>query len=111
MSQAAGGLSSDPRGRMGQGNRDSAVQRAGDAAVARQQVAQWNNSERQHLLADAYIGAPLRLSRQPDLCLPHRWNTHVNDLTKLVYGQKTQVELETARFLNASPQYLVCNAT
>jgi hypothetical protein len=37
---------------------------------AEQRAAQWNNPSRKILLADAYIGAPLRLSRQPDLCLP-----------------------------------------
>ncbi len=67
----------------------------------------WNNPDRQKSLADGYIGAPPRLCQQPDLCLPHRWNTGTDDLSKLVYGQKTQVEIETARFLNSNPAYLV----
>ena len=87
--------SQNARSRMQQGNAD-------------QQAAHWNNTERRILLADSYIGAPRRLCRQPDLCLPHRWNTSVDELSKLVYGQKLQVEIETARFLNANPAYLVC---
>jgi len=74
---------------------------------AEQHAAHWNNPERRMLLVDSYIGAPRRLSRQPELCLPHRWNTQVDELSKLVYGQKAQVEIETARFLNENPAYLV----
>lgn len=98
MSQSA----ANPRSRMQAGN---AAHRDGGAAAPI--APHWNNPDRQHLLADAYIGAPLRLSRQPDLCVGYRWNTDVDDLTKLIYGQKVHVEEETARFLNASPAYLV----
>jgi hypothetical protein len=69
---------------------------------------QWNNPERKMLLVDAYIGAPLRLSRQPDLCCAgHTWNTSVDELSKMIYGQKVHVDTETARFLNSNPAYMV----
>ena len=85
---------------------DSARGRMQQANAEQRAAALWT-PPRKLLLADSFIGAPARLSRQPDLCLPHRWLITVDDLTKLVYGQRTQVEIETARFLNENRAYLV----
>ena len=94
---------------MSQGAGDSARRRQQqDNAVQRAPPTTWNSLERKMLLVDAYLGAPLRLSRQPSLCGPgHTWNTSVDHLSKLMYGQKLHVENETARFLNSNPAYMV----
>lgn len=87
------------RGRQGAAN---ASQNAAAAAV------HWSDVRRVTMLLNAYIQAPSRLSQAPGLADMHQiWDPAVDDLTKLVYGYKSAVEKETARFLNTSAEYLL----
>jgi hypothetical protein len=108
-------------------SRPAARSRQGQAN-AEQRAVPWSDSRRCHLLLDAFISAPLRLSQQLDLSqsLGFNWNpdkyfciclfielyvifTHlaqINSLSKLKYGHMIKVEKETARSLNESVEYM-----
>ncbi len=87
-------------------SRNSARGRQGDANAAAAAV-HWNDVRRVTMLLDAYIQAPNRLCQMPELSgTQQAWDPTINDLSKLIYGQKIAVERETARFLNATPAYM-----
>jgi hypothetical protein len=91
----------------GSSSRSSARGRQG-AANAAASVAHWNDERRVTMLLDSYIQAPVRLSQMPELNgTQQAWPPSINELSKLIYGQKITVERETARFLNATPAYMV----
>jgi hypothetical protein len=87
-------------------SRNSAQRRQGEANAAAAAV-HWNDVRRVTMLLDAYIQAPNRLCQMPELAgTQQAWDPAINDLSKLIYGQKISVERETARFLNATPAYM-----
>lgn len=90
---------SSARGRQGAANASQ------NAAAS---VAHWSDVRRVTMLLDAYIQAPSRLSQMPELAgAQAAWPPSINELSKLIYGQKITVERETARFLNATPAYML----
>jgi hypothetical protein len=98
MSDSANSRTS-ARGRQAAAN---AVQNAAASAV------HWSDVRRVTMLLDAYIQAPSRLAQMPELAgTQQTWDPAIDDLTKLIYGQKTVVERETARFLNITPAYML----
>lgn len=84
----------------GNSSSSSARARQGASNAANAGRANWSDTRRTTMLLDAYIGAPLRLSMQPDLVAPGhiRWNAAIDQLSKLEYGHKSQIEFETSRF-------------
>jgi hypothetical protein len=58
--------------------------------------ASWSDQRRSGELLDAYIGAPSRLSQ--DTSIHPGWNTSIDSLSKLEWGQLISIEREMARY-------------